>query len=129
MSMYNDKDERTNYDRIFKFLIGEEIKLSLETIFKAWFKKKNVPDSLFNNMFDLKGKNYIFGRDGIALASPFGATACIETNEGEYAFNRFIEQLTMFIENGTTVPLMRYKYSGLPNTFNVKDKYELVTVS
>ena len=119
MSMYHGKDERTNFDRIFKFIIGEEIKLSFEAICKAWIERKNNPDSLFNYMFDLKGRNFLFGKDETALLSPYNATTCIETNEGDYAFNRFIEQISLFIENGSTVPLNVYKYSNLSNEFNV----------
>ena len=72
-------------------------------------------------MFDLQGKYYCFAKKNEVAYSPYKANQLIEADEQEYAFNRFIEMITFFITEGTTVPLNISAYSNLPRSISYKD--------
>ena len=112
---------RTNFDNIFKFVCCEKLSISFDQIIDSWTSRLTNAEQLFNVMFDVQGKYYCFATKNELAYSPYKANQLIEGDEQEYAFNRFIEMLTFFITEGTTVPLNISTYSNLPRRISYKD--------
>lgn len=116
---------RTQFDGIFKFICCEKLSLSFDAIVESWIESQDNQEQMFSVLFDLQGKYYCFGSEGAISYTPYKADRLIEADEKEYAFNRFIETLSFFISEGTTVPLNISAYSNLPNYISYKQSVVL----
>ena len=111
---------RTEFDSIFKFICCENLLISFEQIVNSWVERQMNQEQMFSVMFDLSGKFYCFGTENKLSYTPYQSDRIVETDENEFAFNRFLEMLSLFIGEGTTVPLNISAYSDLPKNVPYK---------
>ena len=120
----NSPLERTDYDRIYKFILCEKIDTTFDNIFKIIKESVSCKDEIFNTLLDLDGKQILFAKEGKLTLSPqLATTIFMDVNDSKNNFNRFIYHLTHFIKQGTTVPLNYEIY------FKMKDDKFTITNS
>ncbi len=112
---------KTQFDGIFKFVCCENLSVSFEQIVKSWIERQENQEQMFSVMFDLSGKFYCFGTENNISYTPYQSDRIIEADENGFAFNRFLEMLSFFISEGTTVPLNISSYSNLPKYISYKN--------
>lgn len=100
----NAEIERTQFDRIYKFILCEKNNLSFEKILEIIKNNIKFKDELFNTFLDLKGRHILFSNDGKISLSPYLSDTIFENNN-KNNFTYFIYNLIFFINHGTTVPL------------------------
>ena len=120
--------ERTEYDRIYKFVLCEKLNVSMDSIIKCLKDLTSEKDEIFNTMLDLQGKHIMFSNRGKITLSPFFSTDMFmaKDEDASITFNRFIYHLCHFIREGTTVPLNYSRYFNTGHEFNIVEMKPLI---